>query len=118
MRFASFALTVWVKCEEFCSCFSVPCTGVGFGVGGVSDALEAFGACSGGGGDEGGTAWGGAWLEHGCVLFLYMGVSESEGLCEKLFLCGLCTSLCFAFLLCFALCVWGVGGVLGGLREL
>lgn len=79
------------------------CTGVGLCVGGVSELLQAFGACSGGGGDEGGTAWGGAWLEHGCALFLYMGVSECEGLCEKLFLCGLVASLRFAF--CFALCV-------------
>lgn len=41
-----------------------------------------------------------------------MGVSESEGLCEKLFLCGLCASLRFAF--CFLLCFVCVGVVLGG----
>lgn len=45
-------------------------------------------------------------------------MSESEGLCKKLFLCGLFASLRFAF--CFALlfaCV-GVGVVLGGLGRL
>lgn len=94
------------------------CTGVGLGAGGVSELFQAFGTCSGGGGDKGGTAWGRAWLEHGCALFLYIGVSESEGLCKKLFLCGLFASLRFAF--CFALlfaCV-GVGVVLGGLGRL
>lgn len=38
------------------------CTGVRLGAGGVSDALEALGTCSGGGGDEGRTTGGGAGL--------------------------------------------------------
>lgn len=46
------------------------------------------------------------------ALFLYMGVSESEGLCEKLFLCVLFAGLRFAF--CFAFCFVCVGVVLGG----
>lgn len=62
MRFASFALTVRMKCEELGSCFSVSCADVWFWVSGVSELLQALGACSGGGGDEGGAAWGGAWL--------------------------------------------------------
>lgn len=33
-------------------------------IGGVSDALEAFFACTVFGGYEGGAAWGGTWLEH------------------------------------------------------
>lgn len=74
MCFASFALTIRMKCEELGSCFPVSCAGVWLCVGGVSELLEALGACPGGGGDKGGTSWGGAWLEHGGALFLYIGV--------------------------------------------
>lgn len=51
-----------MKREELRSCFAVSCTGVRLCARGVPDFLEALGACSGGGGDEGGTAGGRAWL--------------------------------------------------------
>lgn len=64
MCFASFALTVRMKCEELSSCFAMTYTGVWLRIGGVPDALKALGTCSGGGGDEGGTTGGGAGLKH------------------------------------------------------
>lgn len=62
MCFASFALTIRMKCEELGSCFAMPCAGVWLDVCGVSELLEALGTCPGGGGDKGGTSRGGARL--------------------------------------------------------
>lgn len=83
-------------------------------VSGVPDALEAFFARAVFGGYEGGTSWGGAWLEHEGRVFLCVRIYIVRAT-ARVNDCGSCFCACgFALGRAFICGGAALGGVMGG----